>query len=253
MTQRAWLSPHVPHFQRSIETKGVLFGVPCYGGQIFDPCMHGLRETKERFEQLGIGFNIVTIRNESLVQRARHHIIAHFLSSQCDRLIFVDADIGFTADQVLRLLAHDVDVVGGMYRKKSLDRVDYAANLLLNPDGTVRQNEETGALLARHVATGFMCIRRGVLDRLIAAYPQLRYRLHPDPNRTPALGEYAWALMDPFIDQHTLDYLSEDYAFCERWRAIGGECWVDPGLLLEHWGTMCLAGDPMAFLMQEPA
>lgn len=249
----ARLSPHVPRFSRPITTSGVMFGLPAYGGQIFDPCMTGLRETRDRFAELGIGWNIITVRNESLIQRARHLIIAAFLRSPCDRLFFIDADIGFTADQVLRILAHDRDVIGGIYRKKTLDREDYAVNLLPNPDGTVLRDDSTGALRARHVATGFLCIKRQVLERMISAFPQLRYRLDP-ASQTTVGNEYAHALMEPYIDPVTLDYNSEDWAFCERWRAIGGECWVDPGLILEHWGTLCLTGDPMAhFLTPEPA
>ena len=248
MTDIARLSPHVPRFAGDIQTKGVLIGMPAYGGLIFDPCMHGLRETKDRFDQLGIPFNLVTIRNESLIQRARHQILALFLQSTCDRLIFIDADIGFTAEQVLRLLAHDRDVIGGMYRKKTMETQDYAANLLVNPDGTVTQDEKTGALRALHVATGFMCIKRGVVERMVGAFPHLRYRMH-GPAQNAVGSEYAHAIMEPFIDPVTLDYYSEDYAFCERWRAIGGECWVDPGLILEHWGALCLTGDPMAHLL----
>lgn len=248
MSDTARLSPHVPRFARQIETKGVLIGMPAYGGLIFDPCMHGLRETKERFDQLGIPFNLITIRNESLIQRARHHVIATFLRSSCDRLIFIDADIGFTADHIIRLLAHDRDVIGGMYRKKNLQSHDYAANLLVNPDGTVQRDDETGALRALHVATGFMCIKRNVVERMVAALPHLRYRLHADAAEKIG-AEYAHAIMEPYIDPVTLDYYSEDYAFCERWRALGGECWVDPGLILEHWGTLCLTGDPMAHLL----
>ena len=84
-----------------------------------------------------------------------------------------------------------------------------------------------------------------------------------DVSRLPGIGRkqidtainsqwrYRAALPNPLahIDPVTLDYYSEDYAFCERWRALGGECWVDPGLILEHWGTLCLTGDPMAHLL----
>lgn len=248
MTDTARLSPHVPRFARSIDTRGVLFGVPAYGGVMLDPFVAAMRETKDRFDGLGIPWNMMTIRNESLIQRARHQIIAFFLQTTCDRLIFIDADIGFTADQVLRLLAHDRDVIGGMYRKKTLASEDYACNLQINQDGTVAQDEETGALKARHLATGFLCIKRNVIERMVAAFPQLRYRMH-GPAQDAIGTEYAHAIMEPFIDPVTLDYYSEDYAFCERWRAIGGECWVDPGLILEHWGTLCLTGDPMAHLL----
>lgn len=243
------LSPHVPRFERPIATKGVLFGLPCYGGQMHAATYHGLRETQSRFAELGIPFGIVTITNESLIQRARNHIAGHLLASACDRLVFVDSDIGFTADQVLRLLAHDVDVVGGMYRKKSPDRIDFAANLDVNPDGTVACETATGALRARHAATGFLCIKRGVFETMRDALPHLRYRLHPDPSRAPSVGEYAHAFFDCLIDPVSLDYLSEDYAFCHRWRSLGGQVWVDPGLVLEHHGNVALSADPMAWLL----
>jgi hypothetical protein len=244
------LSPHVPRFEAPIRTSGVLFGVPCYGGTMHDACAHGLMETRSRFEKLGLGFNIVTIRNESLVQRARHHIVAQFLASSCDRLVFIDADIGFTADQVLRLLAHDRDVIGGMYRKKSAETEEYAANFSPDAAGAVPLDEATGALQALHVATGFLAIKRGVFERMANAYPHLLHRLH---NVKPGGPTHAHAFFDCFIDPTTLDYYSEDYAFCMRWRAIGGEVWADPGLVLDHWGTLNLRGDPMAHLLAEPA
>lgn len=253
MDVSARLSPHVPRFARGIETKGVLFGLPCYGGQMHAATYHGLRDTEARFRELGLPFNVITITNESLIQRARNGIAAHFLASECDRLVFIDADIGFSADQVLRLLSHDVDVIGGMYRKKSPDKVDFAANLDVQLDGSVPQEQATGALRARHAATGFLSIKRGVFERMRDAWPHLRYRLHPDTARPDALGEYAWAFFDCLTDPVTLDYLSEDYAFCHRWRALGGQVWVDPGLILDHHGNVALRADPMAWLLSADA
>jgi hypothetical protein len=249
----AHLSPHVPRFERAIETRGVLFGLPCYGGQMHAATYHGLRQTEQRFRELGLSFNVMTITNESLIQRARNGIAASFLASGCDRLVFIDADIGFTAEHVLRLLAHDVDVIGGMYRKKSPETVDFAANLLIDDAGQGKVNEDTGALLARHAATGFLAIKRRVFETMRDSWPHLKYRMHPDQSRPAGLGEYAWSFFDCITDPATLDYLSEDYAFCHRWRALGGEVWVDPGLILDHHGSVPLRADPMAWLLTEPA
>ena len=35
--------------------------------------------------------------------------------------------------------------------------------------------DSDGFMQVREAPTGFMCIKRGVFDRLIAAYPELRY------------------------------------------------------------------------------
>jgi hypothetical protein len=248
------LSPRAPRFARDIQTSGVMFGLPCYGGIVSAATMDGLLDTQRRFAALGMGFNTLTIRNESLVQRARNTIVAHFLASGCDRLIFIDSDIGFTADHVLRLLAHDRDVIGGLYRKKIVDRVEFAVNLLPTADGAVRPDPETGAIPAAAAATGFLQIKRGVFDRMATAFPHLRYGTHAGEGGPGAWRDLTYAFFDCFIDPATGSYLSEDYGFCHRWRAIGGEVWVDPGLILEHFGALALSGDPMdGLLAREPA
>lgn len=245
MTQQIRLSPHVPRFEADIATKGVLFAIPCYGGLMHDACVHGLLDTREAFFRLGLPFNIVTIRNESLIQRARNGIVARFLASGCDRLFFIDSDIGFTADQVLRILAHDRDIMGGLYRKKNAGAVDFAVNFLPSDDGSTRRDPATGAIEVRHLATGFLCIKRQPLEAMVEAYPHLRYRFG---KAEPGAPEFGHGLFDCYTDPVTLEALSEDYAFSMRWRALGGELWADPGIVLEHYGTLSLAADPMTHL-----
>jgi hypothetical protein len=38
-------------------------------------------------------------------------------------------------------------------------------------------------------------------------------------------------------------YLSEDFTFCHRWRAIGGKVWVDLECKLMHLGQHLFRGD----------
>jgi hypothetical protein len=46
------------------------------------------------------------------------------------------------------------------------------------------------------------------------------------------------------IDPATGHYLSEDYAFCQRWRSIGGTLWLDTRGELTHIGTHEFEGRP---------
>jgi hypothetical protein len=249
----AALSPHVPQFSAEIQTRGVLIGLPCYGGMMSAATYHGLRETEAAFRDAGIPWNVMTITNESLVQRARNGIAAEFLASQCDRLIFIDVDIGFTGQQVLRLLTHDRDIVGGLYRKKSLDRVEFAVNWLPNAAGQARRDPATGALECAAVGTGFMAIKREVFEAMAQAFPQIHYAISPGDGRPGAWRDHCHAFFDCWIDPATRGYLSEDYAFCARWRAMGGEVWCDPGLILQHHGNLPLSADPMEHLGQAAA
>ena len=55
----------------------------------------------------GINFRITTLRNESLVTRARNILSAMFMESDCTHLFFIDSDIEFDSESILRALAFD--------------------------------------------------------------------------------------------------------------------------------------------------
>lgn len=244
-----WIAPGAPPLRAGPAATAVMVGMPCYGGMLAAPALHGLLETQRALLARGIGFYCATTTNESLVPRARNTIVAHFLASDCSHLVFVDADIGFGADAVLRLLAHERPVIGGLYRLKRLDRADWAVEWHVGPDGAVRRDPASGALEVASIGTGFLCLRRDALERLVAAFPDTRYRPPPaEDGAEPAWHAHCHALFDSGVDRATGRYVGEDYGFCARWRAIGGEVWCDPALLLEHHGQACFSGNPMEML-----
>ena len=242
--ERPGISPAAPAFAADIATPNVMFGLPAYGGQMLDGFVCGLLETQAAFARDGVGFNYVVIRNESLIQRARNGIVARFLASDCTHLFFIDADIGFTAAGVLRLLRHDRPMIGGIYRKKTLARRDWAVNFLPNADGKARRDPRTGAVQVESAATGFLCIRRDVIEAMVRAFPHLKYAHAAGDGPAGPWADHLYTLFDCWVDPSTRTYWSEDYGFCQRWRALGGEVWIDPGVLLQHWGTACFDGDP---------
>ena len=52
-----------------------------------------------------------------------------------------------------------------------------------------------------------------------------------------------FALFDCMIDPSTGTYLSEDFAFCQRWTDIGGEIWADLESRIDHVGPSVFHGD----------
>jgi hypothetical protein len=198
-----------------------------------------------------------------LITRARNIVVADFLTDPtATHLLFVDADIGFAAEQVFRLLDADKDIAGAVYPVKHLDwdavrrdlaagRADVPASTLsyvvefLDPAAIVPVN---GFAQARYVGTGFMMVKRAVFDRMADAYPETRFRRAHAILNVDLDDDRLYALFDGVIDPDTGLYLSEDYTFCKRWTALGGEIWVDLDSKLTHIGAVDFAGDLMSAL-----
>jgi len=230
-----------------------MVGIPCYGGQVSSATLRGLPETQRACLELGLGFTCVTITNESLVQRARNMLVAQFLASDATHLLFIDADIGFGADAALRLVGHGRPLIGALYLRKSGREGDWVMHLgeEVRGDGgkaRVTADPRTGAFRVARIGTGFLLMRRDMLERMESAWSRKRYTPHENDGPPGNWRDHAVALFEAEVNSATNRYLSEDYVFCDRWRSLGGEVWCDPAIRLEHYGHACFAEDPLANL-----
>jgi GT2 family glycosyltransferase len=228
----------------------IFFATPCYGGLLTDQYFLSMFRVSQVLMQHGINFRITTLRNESLISRARNILTAMFLDSDCTHLMFIDADIEFQPDDVIRALAYDKAIIAGAYPKKALDieaikrggsGVQYAINFkFVNPE-TKQVRIENGAIEVLDASTGFFLVKRETIEKMIYAYPELHYR--NDSNIDPKLNKYCYNLWDVRLDPQDSRLLSEDYSFCRRWQELGGEIWLDPNTKLNHIGSYTFEGD----------
>lgn len=252
---------------------------PCYGGQLMEPYFRSVIKLMTFFNGHQIPLAFGTIANESLVTRARNVLLAYFLNSDYTHLLFIDADIEFQVEDVLKLYAHDKDVVVGAYPKKGVawDRIrsslalpdikdreltdreiaafgsDYAINFKFADKERRTVQVENGRIKLHDAGTGFMMIKREAILKLLKAYPELKYNNDVNINNTE-LKDHFYALFDTMIDPVDKRYLSEDYTFCRRWQEIGGDIWLDPSISLNHYGHFCFQGNPRAIIQfNEPA
>lgn len=201
------------------------FLTPCYGGNITEVCFSSYLGFTIMAMQNGINFQIDTLSNESNVNRARNSCAAKFLSGDCTHLMFVDADIQFNPKDIVKLINHDKEIVGGIYPQKTLP-----PKMVVN---TLNNGEQQGDLIeVGTLGTGFMLIKRSVFEKMIqaGATPYVdAIGLSPEENA----NQY-----DFF--QCTIDskgrYLTEDWSFCRRWRQLGGKIWADKTIGLTHVG-----------------
>jgi hypothetical protein len=236
----------------------LIVATPCYGGMVTQRYMQSCMGLLQLGGRLGLRVSIELLGYESLITRGRNALVARVLDCPgASHLMFIDADIGFDPAQVVRMLNFGEDVVAGMYPLKLIGWD--AAALARAGDGEAADTAAlryvgapcTGAALERregfvtgdYAGTGFMLIRRAVLERMIAAYPETRYTA-AHTAAAPSRSANQYALFDCMIDPDTGEYLSEDYTFCRRWRDIGGRLWLDTRGALIHVGAHEFAGQP---------
>jgi hypothetical protein len=234
-------------------------GTPCYGGVVTTRYMQSICALLcHKIPNLHV--SIQTVAYESLITRGRNSVVAAFLDLPAEtHLMFIDADIGFGVDQVQRMLSFDQDVVAGMYPLKTID-YDQAAfrraaageplqTAQLRYAGVPCEGDErqsmNGFVTGFYAGTGFLLMKRRVLELMAAKYPETHYTAaHNTPLASPSRNLFA--LFDCLIDRETGQYLSEDYAFCNRWRALGGTIWLDTRSKLTHVGPHDFVGDTRA-------
>jgi hypothetical protein len=212
-----------------LRTTRVHICMPCYGGMLTEQTFMSFVKWANTCRQLGIDWTVETMTNESLISRARNTLTAKFLNTEgSTHLMFIDADIGWEPWHLLVMLDAQKDVVGGLYPMKSLP-VKWCVNGIPgqeeNPDSNLIEVTKTG--------TGFLCIKRDVFEKL-DAHPAVRH-FNNDIGLDNSLDKYMKTYFDTAVREGR--YYSEDWTFCENWRDIGGQVWVDKRVLLKHVGT----------------
>ena len=244
--------------QEELVRRSLFICTPMYAGLCYGLYANSLLQLNTVMVKNSLTMSHFSLFSESLITRARNICAKAFMQSDMTHLMFIDADIEFTPDDVLTLLVSadpqsDKDVVCGLYPKKNIrwDRIalaakngvepddlpQYEGSSVFSPEGLSGSYDLHSLVEITEGGTGFMIIQRHVLERFMERYPDLAYETNE--------GRMA-CFFDTYIDAATGRYLSEDFNFCRLIRAIGMKVWVAPWLCLNHLGYYKFTGNPGA-------
>ena len=234
-----------------------MVATPCFGGQIsvlYATSLLRLEKLLRTFN--GVSLKVLFKDGDALITRARASLVSQFLDDPgATHLLFIDADIGFEPEQVLRLIQCGADMAAAVYPIKRIDwdkvratieagRANPAAAALKyvfevdDPKAVVSRGD---FVKVRYAGTGFLMIRRQALERMCARYPQLQFKRDHSIDAAVASNN-RFALFESMIAEDGT-YLSEDFAFCKRWTDMDGEIWADLKSELTHVGPTAFYGD----------
>lgn len=270
---KTYVSIHKPH---------ICIMTPCYGGVCYINYVHSLMTTMDMCRQHGIQITVEFCKNDSLVSRARNNLVAKAMShSEVTHLLFIDADITWNATDIFKLLLADKYLVGGVYPLKKYNW-ENLSNKIYPYENVVKKwvDKKNGSQLknivsdhdmiqynmlkynvnflesvlkidknlakVRHIATGFMMIKRETITKMFEAFPQTKYEddvgfLQGKEN------DNAYALFDCGVEEG--HYFSEDWLFCHRWTKMGGNVYLDVSINLTHTGVEDFKGSFIASII----
>lgn len=231
----------------------LFLSTPCYGGLCLQKYTESVLALQNLASQYGVQLYIDTIENESLVQRARNVAVGRFMQkSDAQYFMFIDADVHFDPQSVIRLLQSGHELSVACYPKKFVDwnqaaeavkKGDERNMAMLSASLVVNFGAEKVAIVNGFAPvldgpTGFMLIKRCVFEKMEKAYPELNCK---NDHQNRDFDDYH-AAFDCMIDPVSRRYLSEDYAFCRRWQQMGGKIYADTQTTLGHVGNLPFNG-----------
>lgn len=225
----------------------ILIATPAYGGLLHSKYVKSLVTTCNELLARGVVHGLYIIPDESLISRARNRCAAFALEKGFERLMFIDADLGWTLEDFVAILESEKPVVGGTYPLKQRDPVRLSYNPLETADipghlprrsveelAFLRQRQAdpvSGEVEVRHVPTGFMMIHHSVLKRLQEHVPSYLQENTGDGSLERHYDYFPVRLVGEM-------YESEDWAFCSLVREhLDCGVWLNTGVVLTHTGT----------------
>jgi hypothetical protein len=237
----------------------VFIATPMYGGQCAGWYTQSILEMVNVFGANGVKSQFSFMFNESLITRARNALAHQFLKTDATHLMFIDSDIKFNPNDIIKMLESDKEIICGIYPKKEINWMTVKQAM----DNNVEQNKlkfYTGSFVVNLVnyagevtvpvnepveifngGTGFMLIKREVFEKLketVPSYTNDVGDLSGQMNTAAQIHEFFATSIEP----ETNRLLSEDYHFCRIHRLAGGKVWAAPWAHLGHMGSYLFEG-----------
>ena len=214
----------------------VYVAMPCYDSMRVETCV-SLIDTFSDLGGSGIECKFKSVKT-SLVTHGRNLLTAGFMDSGFDYMLFVDADVEFSPEAVMRMLVPEKDIICTPYRNKEDPWIDRYSVKFKDKDHI--EILEWDIIEIEEGPAGLMLISRKVYERLMDKYPELKIKFNEATRekmnkeigaKDDAIDKYMYNFWDTSFKKH--QWKGEDLAFCDLARAAGFKLYAN----LDSWTT----------------
>ncbi len=216
----------------------------CYNHNVLVHYMFSIMKLMDEASKNGVSIIFDCIYFDSLIARARNAAVAGFLNHKdATHLLFIDTDISFRSEDVIKLIKKNKEVVCGVYPKKYISEQKLLS--LIKTNNTLPNNYEAlctdfaSEIIGDgenidYAATGFMLIKKSAFLKIKEKFPNIKYK--NDINAYAQYGDNFYNFFPCDVNPQNSKYESEDYGFSRLWRETGGKIYVEKSCELVHYG-----------------
>jgi len=230
----------------------LVIGTPMYGGMCTSEYTQSLLNLSESANKSDVKLTTIFLGNESLIQRGRNTIAHHFMNlPDATHLLFIDADIKFRTEDIVKMIAADKSLIVGPVALKGYNWDEIRQAAVNNEDDIGRTGgvfninklpgidmvDENTPFEIEHGGNAFMMIRRDVFETLKPHTP-----IYTNGGRSLPDGVEIYDYFRVEINKDTNHLLSEDYFLCHSYRQLGGKVWCAPWVETGHFGSHLFNG-----------
>ena len=230
----------------------LVIGTPMYGGMCTSEYTQSLLNLSESANKSDVKLTTIFLGNESLIQRGRNTIAHHFMElPDATHLMFIDADIKFRTQDIVRMIQADKSLIVGPVALKGYnwDEIRQAAVngeddigrtggvFNINKLPGIDMVDENTPFEIEHGGNAFMMIGRDVFETLKPHTP-----IYTNGGRSLPDGVEIYDYFRVEINKDTNHLLSEDYFLCHSYRQLGGKVWCAPWVETGHFGSHLFNG-----------
>lgn len=211
----------------------VMVATPTYTGSVAFECACSMQVATILCLGRGVLLEWVLINGFSLVQVARDWLAAEFLSRpEFTHLMWLDDDVGFSPDGIIKLLESNLDIVGGVYPVKN----DGSERFCYMPTGPAIRNLQP----VTRLPGGFVLARRHVVQEVAARCEWYDVPFGDEWRKTAHIFDVI--LIDDPQNPARKIVLGEDYLFCQRALDAGFSLYARTDIDFAHVGRHAWTG-----------